>query len=316
MKRGKALSVIFIGILILMSSIIGVYAGWMDLFTEKPVSANVKVSGSAVAPEVIYVSAPNRTNLLEAQGVLFSFNFLAYSSAGVSYLPTSSEASRIFGDFNGSYGGVSNAIVNAVSCTTVSDTPVNCVKGTSACMNYTCNVLMYYYYDPITWGINASIVDDTGKIGNNHSMSFPLDDLKAWDRNPTYVNWTGVTTGGALKASDNNVNINLTGNKDIDASTYMDINATTLYKLGDPTKTISGSNFTSPATAPCTGGVSLVDNDFVSLATFFAIDHTASTPTNPADKDLLFCIKTLTNIETGEYETDSAKKWGIRVPAW
>ena len=318
MKRGK---MVFIGLIILsilVVSIIGVSAGWFGKITgeaSKPVSANVKITGTATAPEVFYVSPPNRTSLLEAQGVWFSFTFLAYSSAGTNALPTSAESSRILGDFNGTYGGLGEKKVTAI-CTTVSDTPINCVKGTSACINYTCNVQLYYYYDPISWGINASIIDDSGKIGNNHSVSFFLDDLKAWDRNPDFANWTGVTVGGASKSSDNNVNINLTGNKDIDSTSYLDINATTLYLVGDITKTISGGNFTSPQTAPCTGGVSLEDNQFKSLSSFFSIDHTTSTNTDPADKDLLFCINTLINIETGEYTTDADKKWVIRVPAW
>lgn len=321
MKRGKS---VFVGLLILsvfVISIIGVNAGWTDFFkgelgSEKPVSANVKITGTSTAPEVIYVSPPNRTQLIvEAGGTWFSFNFLAYSSAGTSFLPTSAETSRILGDFNGTYGTPGEKIVTG-SCTTVSDSPVNCVRGTSACMNYTCNVLMYYYYNPTVWGINASVIDDTGKTGSNHSKSFTLADFKAWDRNPDYVNWIGVVVGGSIQASDNNVNINLTGNKDIDSVAYLDINATTLYKIGDPSKTISGGNFTSPQTAPCTGGVNLLDNQFVSLDSFFAIYHTTSTPTDPADKDLLFCIKPLVDIETGEYNTNVNKKWVIRVPGW
>lgn len=320
MKRGKTVFAVLMILSVLIVSAIGVNAGWFGKSTgnaAKDVTANVKITSSSVAPEIVYVSPPNRTYLdAEAGSNYFSFTFLAYSSAGTSFLPVAAESARILGDFNGTYGGLGQQKVNAASCTTVSDTPINCIRGTSACINYTCNVRLYYYYDPAVngWGINASVIDDSGKIGNNHSVSFTLADFKAFDRNPTFVNWTGVTVGGSVKASDNNVNVNLTGNKDINSGVPLQINATTLYKVGDPSKTIEGDNFTSPAIAPCTGGVNLLPNQqYVSTGTFFSIDHTTSLPGNPADKDLLFCIKTLVNIETGEYDTDVNKKWQLYV---
>jgi hypothetical protein len=177
-------------------------------------------------------------------------------------------------------------------------------------MNYSCVVQLYYYYNPVNWHINASLIDVSNNLGKNTTTFFTIENLYTWRINPSYVNWTGVTIGGSAQPSDNNISVVNTGNKDIISPTNtFSVNAAPLNGTGAvPTDQILGNNFKSGPSDPCTSGTTLGNNVYVDITTF-SIDHSLSTPTIASNRNLTFCLSTVTNINPQTYETRPLNPW-------
>ena len=337
MKRGKRAFLCLIVLFISIISIIGVSAGWWSSLTgnvAKSSTAKGDVSGIAQAPKIWFVSNPDSTSLVNAnnnQGVSYhSFSFLACSIGGVTVLPDNAEVAAwvtLYTGFNGTYGSIPLNFAPATVCSVIGDVallPLSGCNGQSR--NYTCTVGMRYYYDPITWNINVTIRDSSSNFATNSSRTFSLNPNIGWDTIPTdpeiYVNWSGVTVGGADKISDNNITITPIGNIDVGSgglsvsTNPLQVNATPLNGTTITNQQILGSDFKSGGSNACTSGISLLNNQYVIIANFLA-DHRFSTPIDTGgsaiNSSLTFCLTTLTGIEAQTYETNPLAKWTLNT---
>lgn len=319
----KRVSIFAVLVVISIIGISIVSASWFsdflkgELATEKS-SAKVQVTGAAFPPEVWFVSKLNGTSgeadpLFAAGASFFKFSFLACSSGGETNLNDASVNASV----NGTFGG-SKRIVGA-ACSFVGT--VAQLPSTTTCnglsKNYSCVIKMLYYYDPIVWGINATISDNSVPVKrtSNFTQKFNVAQLTAWSMSPNYVNWSSVASGGPSENSDNNLSITNEGNLDINsAGTYpLYVNATNLMRgAGIENITADKFNVSSAAINPCFGGASLILNTDVSVPNFL-VNHSLSTETQPRNSTAQFCLETVV-VSTGTYETGAAneQKWTIK----
>lgn len=334
MKKEKGVIISIILVFIIIVSVISVSAGFLDfIFGEKtsgetgelgeshPSTANVEITGVATPPRIVYVSAPNATDLNEYGSTqkIFQFSFVVCSDGGPSVLYPNVGAvpAKIDGSFNNSANNPS--VVQPISACVVSgNVGTSIFGGAITCpadmMNYTCFIQMQYYYEPGDWTINATVTDTNDNRDTNNTRSFALDSLLAWKRNYDHVNWSGLAAGATDLPADNTITINLTGNIDIDGSNPLTINATNLTHETDPLMRISAYDFAAHSNylAPCTvaGQSDLEENKFITV-TGFDIDHTASNPAVPASDQVGFCLETTAGLAQGKYQ--SPNDWVLKA---
>ncbi|MDP3027173.1 MAG: hypothetical protein Q8N63_05670 [Nanoarchaeota archaeon] len=336
-EKRVVLGILLIGIII--ASISFVSAKWWIFGEEgegegelaQSAAAKVTVTNPATPPRIWYVSGLNGTGggagpLIASSPSFFKFDFYACSIGGEGQMPDATETSRIFGAINGSYGG-SPRIDQAITCRYNNEGVFTGQPGAGTCTgnsrNYSCDVRVYYYYDyqttagvTINWGINASIQDDASRISSNISKTFVVAQLKSWDQTPLNINWTSIQAGATNSLASNQVKIINTGNGDITnvvnpISSNFSITGTNLMRgAGVENITADEFNVAVYTGTPCTTGNTL--GNLVEVAVNpFAVLHTASTPSTPANNNLSFCIPGPLSVTAGDYETGSlpAQKW-------
>ena len=344
MKREKKVLVVIFLIGVIIISLVGlISAGWLsDLFkigdkgdagegelaAVSPSKARVDVT-LTTPPVILFVSDPNRTLASTGVASYFSYSFVAYSIGGLNSLPqTPTEIStRVSGGFNGTFGNTLPRMrtVSSMSCGMagiINDlgTTFGAVWNGKSGINYTCVVKMLYYYDPGIWSINASVIDDGGNLAFNNSKTFTLQDNPAWVMSPDYINWTGISVGGAAKHSNNNLTINNTGNINISvaAGNGITVNATFLNGTTTTTEGIIADSFKASEYDTCNSGTSLSKSQFVTITSVsgtvpFVIDHVSSTELVPSNKNLTFCLGQVSGISPQRYETLPGQTWTIKT---
>jgi hypothetical protein len=320
MKKEKGYVIGMVVVIIMVVSVVSVSAGFLDfIFGEKtdgeegelpatrPATAAVNVTSYGQPPTIPFVSDPNITdvNLYGNPQAIFSFSFLVCFAGGQGGIASQN------GAFNRTAG--TTIIATDTGCAFVTDLPGAPYGCGVNVLNYTCNVPMYYYYHPGVWTINATVEDTSSQTATNNTNNFPLSTLAGWERSPTYVNWSSIQVGGPATEADNQIQINLTGNVDIANPDWMAINATNLTGVADSSKNISATLFFGDGdTTPCAGGISLKDREYENITTFTLL-HSGSTPTNPADNNLTFCLDTVVGITPQLYRTSPGNDWYLKA---
>jgi hypothetical protein len=210
------------------------------------------------------------------------------------------------------YQGITNGLVRNQSCSFISGSVDGAAYGRSGSLlsNYSCNVIMWYWYEPGTWLINATI-KETGtnpKTATNNTASFNIQQLIDFALNPDTLNWTSVQLGVGNQRSTNNLTIQNRGNKDLQAEVLgIDLSgqgSAPNDRIYTPSFSASAADFN-----PCTGTV-LQNNTLVAVSG--AVAGHNSLVGNPMTENLSFCMPSqLTGIGIQMYSSNQL--WSLDV---
>lgn len=284
-----------------------------ELVAQKPAQAFVNVTGTASPPQVIYVSRPNRNDVNEWPLIAeFNFTFYANSTAGTSALPGTPGSPdvtlAVMANFTNSARPTQVRKVD--SCFFVG---VITYLGNPA-KNYTCNVTMYHFDEPlVVWNISVRINDTTNNPSlANSSANFTINFLYSQTLIPGGVNWSSVQLGQVNILGDRNITVLNSGNMDIGNRTcnYLQINATALSGRTTSTEKLGGTNFSAGepiVTDPC-NEPRFFESDYRNVS--IVVNHTISTTTTPAAKNLTFCLREVRDVSPQEFNTTI--NWVVR----
>ena len=247
----------------------------------------------SIAPTIPFVEAIAATNPTESSFTAIAFTISLNDSVGVAHLNDTS---------------VTANFTKANELTRINN---SCVKlagqNTSLAQNYSCTIHMWYFDGSGSWNINVYGKDLSGNAALNTSTTFTLNQLKALVISPRNIAFN-VNIGATNITSNQNTTINNTGN--YNATGNISLNAINLYS---GTTYIDVGNFTVDIEA----NVDACDGIFLQNGTYKnvsgAILEKGNLSLGNANETLYYCFTRVPSIASGNYNTETAGSWTIRI---
>ena len=194
--------------------------------------------------------------------------------------------------------GFNDINVSSVSATYTNNTEtrsnsscVNISNIDSQCLNFSCNVTMYYWDAPGFWNINVTANDYGNQTPQyNDSQTFSYNLLKALVISPNQLNWTGIYPTAVNETADNDPTVvNNTGNY----NGTINLTGLDLYGLTITSEKFGVDNFTVEiVNASCgTGDSVFLVNATDSLVTNSVANRgNLSAGSGAGQEELYYCI--------------------------
>ena len=293
MKKGELIAIAILGMIFLLPF---ASAGILNWITGKASSQNLSMGAtvSNTVPIITYVAPISNQDASENGAKTVTFKFTAYDH-----------------DNNGAIHDLADGSARAEFLTGAEPTRYAActfvdAQNTEKTSNYTCSVEMWYWDLAGSWKINVTIQDASSAWAENSSTSFTYNQLTAFVMAPTTLNWTSLIPGAQNQGATNDPTVlNNTGNDPID---NIQINATTLVGVTDPTKTIAGNNFTAKITDPACDGTILKDD-----ATYIQIASAELLRGNNTQEDFYYCLDVPASLTKQTYDTSVNGAWTVKI---
>ena len=254
-KKGasKAWGVFFLGVFLVVLTMSLVSSGFWDSLrasitgraTSQTFNLNISVGNSAPNITAVYILGPYDPSE-EAQRMV-TFYFTANDSDGYQNIDTTSaKANFTF------YNATSTVVRTNNSCSSLGSID-------SKTLNFSCTIGIWYF-DPqgTLWGVTAYVTDNSAAAGQNKTVNFTYNSLKALKSHPTAFTFTSINPGATNTSSSNDpLVLNNTGNYHFSQLTQnISINATNLVGESNSAYALYANNFTVGNT---TGGSPLIE---------------------------------------------------------
>jgi hypothetical protein len=303
MKRGIYILCFFV-IIVLMLSMVSAWDFW-DKITGKASTQNVGLNISVTsgsAPVIIAIYNETSTGM----------------ASGPNEGPVPTYVTAVFrvNDPDG-IGNINNAtaIINfsksgdatrQVTCTFVAG------QSTATQANYTCNVTMWWFDGPGTWGVNAYIVDLNGNVGyNSTAKNISVGTTDGLQANQTSLTWPSISPGAQNTEALQFMGLNNSGNR----PRTLEVNSSDLRGDVNSAYALGANNFSVKNAAGCEGSA-MVNKSYENITSVTVFNRGNYTLNNgTAQANLYFCLETSnSNLIAQPYSTATTGSWIVRVP--
>jgi len=296
MKRGIYILCFFV-VIVLTLSMVSAWDFW-DKITGKALTQtttlNITVTAGS-APVIVAVYNETATNLISGttEGPALSYVIVVFRVNDPDGLANINNGSATI-----NFSKTGEATRQNSSCAFVVG------QSTATQANYSCNVTMWWYDGPGTWGINAYIADLSSNIGYNSTVkNLTIGSTNGLLANRSSITWPSISPGAANTEASQFMGINNTGNE---AKSFY-VNGSDLRGDVNPAYALGATNFSVDDAAGC-GGTFVTNRTSINMTAVTVIPRGNYTWNNATGQaNIYFCLETSnSNLIAQPYSTAPA----------